>query len=253
MSTANTANKSMLERTVGELVAEQPSRSRIFEKVGIDYCCQGNVALGAACEAKGVAVEPILAALETQAAVAEDGDITALYKSADDLVDYIVTKHHAYMRECLPRLAFMTEKVATVHGHLDQRLGQLHQVYMQFKVETDGHLDKEEVMLFPFIKMLAKGERPPFPPTVMMPIRRMLEEHENHGRNLELFRNLTDNYIAPSHACNTYRAMLQALEEMEGDLHRHIHLENTVLYPWAERMERDLGVDQAAFSGLSCH
>ena len=250
MSTANTA---WLERTVGELVAEQPSRSRIFEKVGIDYCCQGNVALGAACEAKGVAVESILTALETQAAVPEDGDITALYESADDLVDYIVTKHHAYMRECLPRLAFLTEKVAAAHGHLDERLGRLHQLYLQFKAETDGHLDKEEVMLFPFIKLLAKGQRPPFPPTVMMPIRRMLEEHDNHGRNLEMFRELTDGFVAPPHACNTYRAMLQAFEEMEGDLHRHIHLENTVLYPWAEGMERDLGVDQTAFSGLSCH
>ncbi len=247
------ANASLLDRTVGELVAEQPSRSRIFEKVGIDYCCKGNVALRAACEAKGVAVEPILAALGSQAAVPEDSDIKAHCQSAEELVDYIVGKHHAYMRECLPRLAFMTERVAGVHGHEDERLGQLHEAFMKFKVETDGHLDKEEVMLFPFIKMLAKGQRPPFPPTVMMPIRRMLEEHEDHGRNLELFRELADNYIAPSHACNTYRAMLQGLEEMEGDLHRHIHLENTVLYPWAERMERDLGVDQAALSGLGCH
>lgn len=249
----NEANASLLNRTVGEWVAEQPSRSRIFEKAGIDYCCKGNVPLGAACEAKGLAVEPILAALGTMAAVAEDGDITGLYQSAEDLVDYIVTKHHAYMRECLPRLAFLTEKVAAVHGPDDQRLGQLHEAFMKFKAETDGHLDKEEVMLFPFIKLLAKGQRPPFPPTVMMPIRRMLEEHEDHGRNLEAFRTMTDGYVAPSHACNTYRAMLQALEEMEGDLHRHIHLENTVLYPWAERMERDLGVDQSAFSGLSCH
>lgn len=247
------SNAGLLERTVGELVAEQPSRSRIFEKVGIDYCCKGNVALGVACEDKGVAVEPILAALATQPAVTEDGDITALYKSADGLVDYIVNKHHAYMRECLPRLAFMTEKVAGVHGHEDARLGQLHKAFMQFKAETDGHLDKEEVMLFPFIKMLAKGQRPPFPPTVMMPIRRMLEEHLDHGRNLEHFRELTDNFVPPPQACNTYLAMLQGLEEMEGDLHRHIHLENTVLYPWAERMERDLGVDQAALSGLSCH
>lgn len=244
---------SILERTVGELVAEQPSRSRIFEKVGIDYCCKGNQALGEACKAKGVAVEPILEALSSEPKVQEDGAITALYRSAEELVDYIVAKHHAYMRENLPRLAYLTEKVAAVHGAEDTRLEQLHKAYMQFKGETDGHLDKEEVMLFPFIKMLAKGQRPPFPPTVMMPIRRMLEEHDAHGQNLELFRQLTDGYVAPSHACNTYRAMLQGLEEMEQDLHRHIHLENSVLYPWAERMERDLGVNASEFSGLSCH
>lgn len=245
--------KAILERTVGELVAEQPSRSRIFEKVGIDYCCKGNVALGLACETKGVPVEPILAALEIQPAVAEDSAITALYSSAEGLVDYVINKHHAYLHENLPRLSFLVEKVAAVHGHEDPRLGQLHAAFEQFKTETVDHLNKEEVMLFPFIKLLAAGQRPPFPPTVMMPIRRMLEEHVAHGENLELFRNLTDGFVAPSFACNTYRAMLQALEEMEQDLHRHIHLENTVLFPWAERMERDLGVDSAAFANLSCH
>lgn len=244
---------SILERTVGELVAEQPSRSRIFEKVGIDYCCKGNQPLGEACAAKGVAVEPIIEALQSEPKVEEDGAITALYQSAEELADYIIAKHHAYMRENLPRLAFLTEKVAEVHGEDDKRLKQLHLAYMQFKAETDGHLDKEEVMLFPFIKMLANGQRPPFPPTVMMPIRRMLEEHDAHGQNLELFRDLTDNFTAPAHACNTYRAMLQGLEEMVQDLHRHIHLENTVLFPWAERMEQELGVNAADFSGLSCH
>ena len=243
----------MLERTVGELVAEQPSRSRIFEKVGIDYCCKGNVALSAACEAKGVAVGPILAALETQPAVEEDNAITALYGSVEGLVDYVVNKHHAYLHENLPRLSFLVDKVAAVHGHEDPRLERLYKAFEQFKVETQDHLNKEEVLLFPFIKMLAGGQRPPFPPTVMMPIRRMLEEHVAHGENLELFRDLTDNFVAPPHACNTYRAMLQALEEMEQDLHRHIHLENTVLFPWAERMERELGVDAAAFVGMSCH
>ncbi len=243
----------MLERTVGEWVAEQPSRSRIFEKAGIDYCCKGNVALGAACAAKGLAVEPILAALEMQPAVAEDSSITALYGSAEGLVDYIVNKHHAYLHENLPRLSFLVDRVAAVHGHEDPRLERLYKAFKQFKAETEDHLNKEEVLLFPFIKMLAAGQRPPFPPTVMMPIRRMLEEHVAHGENLDLFRGLTDNFKAPAHACNTYLAMLQALEEMELDLHRHIHLENTVLFPWAERMERELGVDAGAFTGMSCH
>ncbi len=243
----------MLERTVGDLVAEQPSRSRIFEKVGIDYCCKGNVALGAACEAKGVAVEPILAALEVEPAVEEDAAILALFSSAEGLVDYVVNKHHAYLHENLSRMSNLVEKVAAVHGHEDPRLERLHKAFEQFKAETEDHLSKEEVLLFPFIKLLATGQRPPFPPTVMMPIRRMLEEHLAHGENLELFRGLTDNFLVPTHACNTYRAMLQGLEEMELDLHRHIHLENTVLFPWAERMERELGVDSAAFAGLSCH
>ncbi len=245
----------LLDRTVGEWVAEQPSRSKVFEKVGIDYCCKGNVALGAACEAKGIAVGPVLEALAFRASEpeADDFSIASRFHSVGAMVDFIVGTHHAYLRENLPRLSFLTGKVAAVHGSEDARLGQLHAAFEVFKSETDAHMDKEEAILFPFIKMLGNGQRPPFPPTVTMPIRHMMTEHEDHGRNLELFRHLTDEFVPPSFACNTYLAMLQGLEEMERDLHRHIHLENTVLFPWAARLEVELGGTPEAFSKLNCH
>ena len=244
----------MVERSVGELVAEKPYRSRVFEKAGIDYCCKGNVALGEACAATGVAVGPVLDALQELDAEKSGETLPEPWReTVDALVSHIVDIHHAYMKENLPRLAFLIEKVARVHGGGDPRLIALAKAYSQFRAETLEHLAKEEMMLFPFCRRLGSGQRPPFPPTVHMPIRRMMAEHEDHGRNLDLFRTLTDGYVAPAQACNTYRAMLDGLQEMELDLHTHIHLENSVLFPWAERLEREMGVDSSAFNGMTRH
>ncbi|HJU82690.1 MAG TPA: iron-sulfur cluster repair di-iron protein [Holophagaceae bacterium] len=247
-------NAQLLERTVGELVAEKPYRSRVFEKVGIDYCCKGNMALNQACAQAGVAPDAILEAI-AQLDTAHAGEVRnePWRDSVEAMVTHIVDTHHAYLKENLPRLAFLTEKVARVHGGDDARLIQLAEAFLQFKAETDEHLAKEEMMLFPFCRMLGRGERPPFPPTVGMPIRKMMSEHEDHGRNLDLFRNLTDGYVPPSHACNTYRAMLDGLQEMEQDLHTHIHLENSVLFPWAMKLEEELGGVPAGAEKLSCH
>jgi regulator of cell morphogenesis and NO signaling len=243
---------SILERTVGELVAERPGRAKVFEKLGIDYCCKGNVALSTACEAKGADASVVAAQLEAEAPTPGAGPDAPWRKTVDALVEHIVTTHHAYMRETLPRLEWITGKVAMVHGDRDPRLAELAATFKAFAKETEEHLNKEEMILFPFCKLLETGQRPPFPPTVTLPIRTMLREHEDHGAALETFRRLTSGYIVPEGACNTWRAMLDGLEELEADLHTHIHLENTVLFPWAERLEAALGVDPSAFAHLRC-
>ena len=242
----------ILERTVGELVAERPGRAKVFEKLGIDYCCKGNVALATACEAKGADVSAVAAQLEAEAPTPGDGPGAPWRKTVDALVEYIVTKHHAYMREALPRLEWITDKVAKVHGDKDARLAELAAAFKAFAKETEEHLNKEEMILFPFCKLLETGQRPPFPPTVTLPVRTMMREHEDHGAALENFRRLTGGFAVPEGACNTWCAMLDGLEELEAALQTHIHLENTVLFPWAERLEAALGVDPAAFAHMSC-
>ncbi len=243
---------SILERTVGELVAERPGRAKVFEKLGIDYCCKGNVALAVACEAKGANPTEIAALMEAAAPSPGLGPDAPWRKTVDSLVEHIVSTHHAYLRESLPRLEWITDKVAKVHGDKDARLPELAKAFKAFAKETDEHLNKEEMILFPFCKILENGQRPPFPPTVTMPIRTMMAEHEDHGAALETFHRLTDGYVVPEGACNTWRAMLDGLQELEADLHTHIHLENTVLFPWAEKLEAALGVDPAAFAHMSC-
>lgn len=227
-------------RSVGELVLEKPSRSKVFEKAGLDYCCKGHEALGKACEAKGIPVEELLAALQDMDAKVPEDEDRSWMKDVPTAVEHILRTHHDYTKEALPRLQFLTSKVASVHGHDDPRLRELDRAFQAFAQETFEHLAKEEQMLFPMILAVAKGERWPMPPTVQMPIARMLQEHVQHGENLELFRRLTDGHVPPEGACNSWRAMLDGLAELEYDLHRHIHKENSWLFPTAIELEARL-------------
>jgi regulator of cell morphogenesis and NO signaling len=225
--------------TVGELVAERPSRSRVFERMGIDYCCGGRQALSVACAARGLAVEAVWAELgaEAEAGAGEERDWRAA--SLTELCDHIVATHHAWLKEELPRLAAMARKVRDVHGSNHPWMIEAAQVYEALARELEQHMFKEENILFPFVRTLdqSPGARGPFG-SVANPIAMMEHEHDDAGQALARLRELSDGYTPPEGACNTFRALLDGLAELEADLHVHIHKENNILFPRAVAAER---------------
>ena len=231
-----------MEKTVGELVSDRPGRSRVFEEYGIDYCCGGKEQLVEACAKKGVNVDEVLREL-VQADTAADQQDVADYSimALDELADHIVSTHHAYLTQELPRLEAMSAKVAKVHGDSDARLGELAEVVNSLSAELRAHMMKEERILFPIIRQLAHADTlPPMPFGVLAnPIRALEAEHDTAGVALESMRRLTDGYAPPESACNTYRALLDGLLRFEEDTHRHIHKENNVLFPRAIQLEKE--------------
>lgn len=224
-------------RALGELVLEQPGRSAALERFGLDYCCGGAARLDQACTRKGVALAEVVAALEAADAGPRLED-AAWMETPDAAIRHITDTHHAYTREALPRLQRLAEKVARVHGGEDPRLAELETAFDTFARETLEHMDKEERILFPMIQALAEGRRWAMPPTVQYPIACMLQEHEQHGARLDAFRRLTDGYTPPAGACGSWHALLEGLRELEEDLHRHIHKENSFLFPRAVELEK---------------
>jgi regulator of cell morphogenesis and NO signaling len=230
--------------TVGGLVAAVPARSRIFEQLGIDYCCGGKLPLAEACRKKGLdprTVVQMLAAFDAaQSGPAEAIDPLSMTLTA--LADHIEATHHAYLKTELPRLDAITEKVARVHGEHDSRLAQVRQAFAALSEEMHSHMAKEERILFPMIRALeASGDLSVLHcGSLAHPIRQMEAEHDSAGGGLALMRELTDGFTPPAWACNTYRAMLDALAHLERDLHLHVHKENNVLFPQAVELENTL-------------
>lgn len=217
-------------RTVGELVTERPARSRVFEQFGIDYCCGGRRPLAAACHEAGVQPGRVLEALaEVDAATAGRDEQNWAETGSAELVEHILTVHHAFLRRELPRLSEMLDKVVEAHGANHPSLADVRTTYTALRAELEQHMFKEEQILFPAI--VEPGGGSPCFGTFDGPIGVMEHEHANAGRALERLRELTGGYEPPEDACNTYRAMLDGLAELERDLHRHIHEENNVLFP----------------------
>ena len=226
--------------TVGDLVRERPGRARIFESLKIDYCCGGKISLARACEKRGIDAASVLKQIETADATQEPADLVdADALTLTELADHIEQTHHAYLRAELPRLEFMTEKVSRVHGDKEPRLLQVRGAFVALKAELEPHMMKEERILFPIIRQLeASASRPEFHcGSVANPIRQMEHEHDQAGDALAIIREATDNFVPPEWACNTYRAMLDSLENLEADMHQHVHKENNVLFPKAIELE----------------
>lgn len=219
-------------KTVGELVTERPGRSRVFEAHKIDFCCGGKRPLAEACEKKGVPVEQVVEELTALDAKADEAGEDVSAWPLPDLIDHIVDTHHVYLKAELPRLERMAEKVARVHGEAEPRLLEVRDVFMALEGELLTHLGKEEVVLFPMVKRLDAGELPAEQAAFLNdPMGVMEAEHDDAGQALERLQTLTDNYTPPEWACNTFRALYDGLEELERDLHLHIHKENNILHP----------------------
>jgi regulator of cell morphogenesis and NO signaling len=223
----------LLERTIGELVAERPSRSRLFERHGIDYCCGGKRPLREAVSQAGIDVEAFLASLEALPVVASDRD----WRDATikELVGHILSEHHDWLKENLPRIAGLAEKVARVHGEHAPETVEAGRLFRELDKEMVPHLEKEELLLFPAaIHLEATGEIALGCHAVDSldgPVGVMEHEHQVVGALLEGLVKATDGFIAPEHACNTWRALYDALAELDRNTRAHVHLENEVLHP----------------------
>lgn len=230
--TMNTIN---IETTVGDIVRAVPARSRIFENLGIDYCCGGKKPLAEACRAKNLDPATVVAML-----AALDGGPETTTANPDtmglaELCDHIEFVHHGYLREELPRLDFMTRKVAAVHGDHEPRLLEVRRVFEAFNAAMTSHTQEEDERIFPAIRQLesGNGDKAAAAAKLKEAFAKLESEHDGAGAALAKFKTLTDHYTPPEWACNTFRALYDGLAKLEQNTHQHVHQENNVLFPKA--------------------
>ena len=216
-----------IDQTVGEIATNEPLATRVFARHNIDYCCGGGRALSEACEDKGLDAGSILEEIEKELGAAEGSEVNWSEASAQDLIDHIIAVYHRPLQEELPRLDAMAQKVLNVHGDKDpEKFGKIARVFGALRAELEEHLMKEEQILFPMI-LAGQGFMADGPISVMH------IEHDSAGDALRTLRELTDDYQPAPEACNTWRSLWHGLGVLEEEIHRHIHLENNILFPAA--------------------
>ncbi len=233
-------------KTVGELAAESPAAARVFEKLGIDYCCHGGHNLEEACRAAGLPVEvaedALEVAFETARAASPDRNWSA--EPLADLIAHIRSTHHQYTRSEVARLEPLFGKVCAAHAAHHPELDRMRETFGALAHELGLHLMKEEMVLFPYIVRMEEAavEKSPLPPapfgSVQNPVAMMVSEHDGAGEALRGLRAASNGYTLPPDACASYRVLYEALAAFEADLHQHIHLENNILFPRAIEMEQ---------------
>lgn len=233
------------EQKVSEIAAANPAAARVFERLGIDYCCGGKLSLGTACERASVALADALESLEK--CEHAEAQPVSFDTPLGDLARYIVARHHEFIRRESPRIQILLAKVSEKHGRAHGELFEAKTLFAALDADLAQHMTKEERVLFPYIEALAgSAPAPACFGSVENPIAAMIADHEDAGAILLKLRALTGGYTAPVNACPTFRALYGALEEFERDLHWHVHLENNILFPRAIALEHQQRERQVA-------
>ncbi|MEY7848075.1 iron-sulfur cluster repair di-iron protein [Natrarchaeobius sp. A-rgal3] len=220
------------ETQLGTLVRENPQFAPVFESFGIDYCCGGDAALSQACTERNLEVETVLEALSA----AEPGDGEAVPDTLSGLVDDIVENHHDYLRAELPSLERVVRKVTRVHGDTHPELHGIESDFLDLKAEVEAHIVDEEENVFPVVVALEEESSAASSAELVEAFDHLEDEHEAAASLLADIRAKSDDYAIPEDACTSYRNVLDRLEMLEGDMHRHVHTENNVLFPEAEAL-----------------
>ncbi len=226
-------------RTVAELVLENPNLIPAFEQLGIDYCCGGSHSLEDACREAHVSLDQVTDSVAAGRALSPDAESTRDWSSAplSELTDHIVERHHGFTRRALAQLEELFVEVSAAHAERHPELGEIQRVFRGLVQELLQHMNKEERILFPYVAKLEEAlrRRQPAAPapfgTVNNPVRMMMQEHESAAAALREIRKWAADYHLPADACTRWKLLYQGFQELEQDLHRHIHLENNILFP----------------------
>jgi regulator of cell morphogenesis and NO signaling len=227
------------EMTVGGYVADDYRTARVFEKYGIDFCCGGAIPLSQACREKEIDPAALLREIDAARSTPTDhGQNYGTWELAF-LADYIVNTHHAWLRENLDQIAVYARKVAEVHGARHGEVREIAKIFDRIATDMKAHLREEEEVFFPAIKRIDAARKAGVEPgaedsaLIGASMEKLGTEHAEIGDAVHEIRRLSKDYTIPDDACATYGLTYRKLREFEEDLHKHVHLENNILFPKA--------------------
>ena len=234
--------------TIGEYVATDFRTAALFSNYTIDFCCKGNKTLAEVCAAKGLDIHQLENEITT---ILESNTATEIdFKSFSPnlLIDYILEAHHKYVVANTPVIVLYLNKLCKVHGERHPELFEITKLFKISAAEMGNHMQKEEVVLFPFIKMMTAAIKDnetivqPHFGTVDNPIAMLKGDHETEGNLFAKISELSSHYTPPIDACETYKVTFAMLDEFEQNLHKHIHLENNILFLKAKKLEEQFTI-----------
>jgi regulator of cell morphogenesis and NO signaling len=230
------------ETTIGAIVADDFRTASVFERYGIDFCCGGKITLAAICREKGLDVATLLQEIDEVKGTPVDRSQNYTAWALPFLAEYIVNTHHAYLNENTPQIEAYANKIAMVHGAHHPEVIEIATIFAKIATDMAAHLRQEEEVLFPAIKRIDAARRAGNTPeaadveTIKVTLIRLDQEHQEIGDAVHAIRHLARGYAIPEDVCNTFAVTYHKLREFEDDLHKHVHLENNILFPKAARL-----------------
>ncbi len=229
MKVADIRNKSL-----GELVAENPQVIPVLNKYSLDYCCGGKDSLEKAVKDGGHDESRVFGELE--AVLKEKETLSEQYKdwrkaSVPEIIDRILQTHHVFMKETLAEANVLMFKVLKAHfRNHGPLLLTIHKLFGTLKTELEAHLVKEEESLFPRILEYDESGDGKVLEDIIVEMQSTEDEHDAAGDLFKELNTVTGGYQVPVDACLSFQRVYELLDALEKDTFNHIHLENSILF-----------------------
>ncbi len=227
---------------IGDIVADNYHAAGIFKEFGIDFCCGGGVTLNKACEKRNLNPNEVIEKLNLLQKRSDDTNENYQAWEPGFLIDHIENTHHNFVRSKTTEITAYAAKVAKVHGERHPENIKIYDRFLLLSLELLAHLEAEEERVFPLIReIFAKkmdGEKisEKLADSLREELDLMVDDHDGAGDVMKELRELSNNFTPPEDACATYRILYQNLAGFEEDLHKHVHLENNILFKKAEKL-----------------
>lgn len=238
---------SIATQSIRAILSSQPSAAAVFDRFEIDLCVHAEESLAEACAGLHLSTDQVMEKLaEAGSPNLQAHPVSLEAYPPSRLIQHIVRTHHRYVRQELPRLVTMAEKLVARHGERRPEMRQISTLLCELCAEMLAHLEKEEAVLFPFVAQMEEEFDWSAPSacacfrTIAQPIARMTEEHGAAEALVARLREMTHGFEASKSACLTEVALHDGMRRFADDLRQHVHLEDDILFPRAIKMETEL-------------
>src|SRR5688572_26640486 len=200
------------ESFISEIVLSDYRTADVFKRLGINYCCSGNISLLEACETKGIEyldVEKEL--LEATRSVYVSNALKFSEWKIDFLIDYIINVHHAYLYKALPALESRLNSFIEGHKKKYPELIKINEVFVELSNCLLPHNHHEEEIIFPYIKQIAVAYQRKesygnlFVRTLRKPLDNIEKEHCAISEHLQKLKSITNHFLPPPNACTNHQ------------------------------------------------
>lgn len=230
---------------VGQIAATDFRICDVFEKYGIDYYNQGKRRLSDWIREKDLDGGRLISEIEKSRT--GKGSVDFDTRPLDELAAYIVKTYHRPAEERIGRLKAKLESLLPGGSGEFPEIQEIKEIFDQVAGQIAMHQRREELILFPYIRKMTAAikenktfERPPMTKSAENPVNMLTHEHHDQGEAFEKIKDLTGDYTVSGDKDEALKEVYALLKEFEQKLHRHLHLENNILFPKALEMDRSM-------------
>jgi regulator of cell morphogenesis and NO signaling len=233
---------------VSDIVTGDYRTAEVFKRFGIGYCCGGKWPLDIACEMQGVDIAMLMAELKNASrTIPVSNQLDFAGWDTVFLINYIINIHHRYLEKNLPLVIKLVNEFATEHRKRFNWVDLLEQKLQLFAAQMLLCVKKEEEVLFQYIRHLANAHqsKEPYAKLLVRTLRKPVEDAMSNDFNkinnlVKSIREITGNYTPAPNACTSHKVVMSKLKELDNDTVHHLHLEQSILYPRAIGIEKEL-------------